>query len=128
MEGEDCVETTEGERVGESDGSARVGGTGLFGDDVEVESGVNVGDAVGEGELVVLECKDCGEGFDGSGGSDGVAVEGFGGADGNLRGSGAEELVDSGSFGGVVGLGSGAVGVDVADLVEEGFYGEVFCE
>ncbi len=30
---------------------------------------------------------------------------------------GAEELVDGGGFGGVVGLGAGAVGVDVADLV-----------
>ncbi len=55
-------------------------------------------------------------------------MEGFGGADGDGGGAGAEELVDGGGFGGVVGLGSGAVGVDVADLVEEGFEGEVFCE
>ncbi len=40
----------------------------------------------------------------------------LGGADGNLRGAGAEDLVDGGGFYGVVGLGAGAVGVDVADI------------
>ena len=41
-------------------------------------------------------------------------MEGLGGADGDVGGEGAEDLVDGGGFGGVVGLGAGAVGADVA--------------
>ena len=40
----------------------------------------------------------------------------FGGADGDLRSLGAEDLMDGGGFYGVVGLGAGAVGADVADF------------
>ena len=85
-------------------------------DYVEVEGGVYFGYSGVGGELVVVESDDGGQGFDGSGGSYGVAVEGFGGADGDLWGERAEELVDGGGFGGVVGLGAGAVGVDVGDV------------
>jgi len=42
---------------------------------------------------------------------------GFGGADGDVGSSGAEDVVDGGGFSGVVGLGAGAVGVDVAYFV-----------
>src|SRR6185312_6117838 len=58
-----------------------------------------------------------GQGFERSGGPDGVPVQGFGGTDGDVGGAGAEELVDGGGFRGVVGLGTGAVGVDVVHLV-----------
>ena len=53
-------------------------------DDVEVDGGVDGGDAGVGGEEIFFEGEDGGESFDGSAGSDGVAVEGFGGADGNL--------------------------------------------
>ena len=90
-----------------------VGIAGGVEDDVEVEGGVYFGYSGVGGELLLVEGDDGGERFDGSGGSYGVAVEGFGGADGDLRAEGAEELVDGGGFGGVVGLCAGAVGVDV---------------
>ncbi len=53
------------------------GGAGFASDDVELNSGVDCGDADGGGEAAVFEGEDGDEGFDGSGGSDGVAVEGF---------------------------------------------------
>ena len=53
-------------------------------DDVEVDGGVDLGDAGVDGEEIFFEGEDGGEGFEGSAGSDGVAVEGFGGADGML--------------------------------------------
>ena len=85
-------------------------------DDVKVEGGIDVGDSGGHGESAVVEGEDGGQGFDGSGSSNGVAVQGLGGADRDGGGEGAEELVDGGGLGCVVGLGSGAVGVNVADL------------
>jgi len=49
-EGEDCVEASEGERVGEGEVFARGEGAGLAGDDVEVEGGVDLGYACGIGK------------------------------------------------------------------------------
>ena len=69
-----------------------------------------------DGEETFVEGEDGGEGFEGSAGSDGVAVEGFGGAYGDFCGVGAEDLVNGRGFSRVVGLGAGAVGADVADV------------
>ena len=85
-------------------------------DDVYFEAGVGSRDSGGLGEALFVEGKDGGEGFEGSAGSDGVAVEGFGGTDSDVGCVGREDLVDGGGFGGVVGLRAGAVSVDVADL------------
>ena len=57
---------------------------GVVEDDVEVDGGVDLGDAGVGGEEIFVEGEDGGESFEGSAGSDGVAVEGFGGADGDL--------------------------------------------
>ena len=46
--------------------------------------GVDLGDAGVGGEETFFESEDGGEGFEGSAGSDGVAVERFGGADGDF--------------------------------------------
>jgi hypothetical protein len=81
-EGEYGVEAAEGEGVRESQfwcGFAR-----LAEDDVEIECGVDLCDSGVGGEEIFAEANDGGEGFEGSAGSDGVAVERFGGADGNF--------------------------------------------
>ena len=53
-------------------------------DDVELDGGIDFGDAGVGGEEIFVKGEDGGEGFEGSAGSNGVAVEGFGRADGDL--------------------------------------------
>ena len=108
-EGENGVETAEGEGVGEGNGGG--GFAGFADDDVEVEGGVDGRDASGGREVAVLEGENSGKGLDGSGGSDGMAVEPLGRVDGDLQGARAEDLVDGGGFVLRVCPGSGAVGV-----------------
>jgi len=49
-----------------------------------VDGGIDLGDADVGREKIFFEREDGGESFDGSTCSDGVTVEGFGGADGDL--------------------------------------------
>ncbi len=80
--GEDGVETPEGKGVGE--GEFRGGIAGGAGDDVEIERGVDFDNTGVGGQESFFETEDRGESFDGSGGSDGVAVERLGRTDGDL--------------------------------------------
>ena len=80
--GEDRVEAAEGEGVGEGD--LLFGLTGSMEDYVEVEGEVYFGYSGVSGELLLVEGNDGGQGFDGSGGSDRVAMEGFCGTDRDL--------------------------------------------
>ncbi len=114
-EGQDGVEATEGQGVGE--GQLWGGFTGRAEDDVEVDCGVDFCDSGVGGELIFVQGEDGGEGFEGATGTDGVAVKRLGGADRDLCGAGTEDLVDGGGFGGVVDLGSSAVGADESDFV-----------
>ncbi len=114
-EGQDGVEAAESQRVG--DGDLRSGLTGMAGDDVEVEVGIDRSNAGGGGKTGLVQGEDGGEGFERAGGSDGVAVEALGSGDGNAGGAGAEDLVESVGFDGVVDLGPGAVSVDVIDVL-----------
>ena len=123
-ETEDRVQASEGQGVGECGYRARVRQfAGLVDDDVEVQGGVNGARAEGEGQAAVVEGERGDEGFNGGGRAERMTVEALGAGDGDVRGSGAEEVVDGSGLHRVVGGRRGSVGVDIADLFDEGLDG-----
>src|ERR1035438_9600206 len=119
-EGEDGVEAAEGERVGEREVLVWGEGARFFGDDVEVERGVDLMDASSERQAGSVEREDGRQRFDGSGGADGVAGKRLGGSNRNAWSKLAERLVDRGGLYGVVDGRAKAVSIDVADARSPG--------
>ena len=91
-------------------------GVGFAGDQVEGEGGVGGKGVEGLRGAAVVQGEGGDEGFDGRGGAKGVAGEALGAGDRDPGCIGAEREVESGGFSGVVGLGGGAVGVDVVEV------------
>ena len=83
-------------------------------------SGVAGGGSGGKRKCAVVERESGDESFKRGRSAERVAVEALGGEERDTCQAGAEDELERGGFGGVVGAGGGAVGADAGDLLAEG--------
>src|ERR1700722_13557153 len=114
-EGDDGVQSTKGEGIGERGFDPQ--GARLIGDVIEVTFGIRFVVIRGGRQNAVMQREYGGNGLERAGGAEGVAVHRFRGADADFVGVCAEDIADGTAFHWIVAGGAGAVGVDVADVL-----------